>query len=98
MNEPENAVTAPATKEKRVAQGNKLAEISKAKKKLRMEEEERKESVVGVDYRFVFGLIGVGVGIAGLYLAYSRKNVESCKSHQPPPPSKDREITLEGFD
>ncbi len=87
MNEPENAVTAPATKEKnpkRVAQGNKLAEISKAKKKLRMEEEERKESVVGVDYRFVFGLIGVGVGIAGLYLAYSRKNVPTTTTLERP--------------
>jgi hypothetical protein len=76
MSEPENTVTAPATKEKnpkRVAQGKKLAEISKAakvKKKLMMEQEKRKESNVGIDYKFVFGFVGV----AGLYLAYSRKN------------------------
>ena len=41
-----------------------------------MEEEERKESNVGVGYKFVFGFIGVGVigvSIAGLYLAYYRK-------------------------
>jgi DNA-binding cell septation regulator SpoVG len=60
-----------------VAQGKRLAEISKAakaEKKLMMEEEERKESNVGVDYKFVYGFIGVGVGITGLYLAYSRKN------------------------
>ncbi len=82
MSESETIVTTPATKEKnpkRVAQGKRLAEISKAakaKKKLMMEEEERKESNndVGIDYRFVFGLIGVGVGIAELYLAHSRTN------------------------
>ncbi len=68
-----------------------------AKKKLMMEEE-RKESDVGVDYKFVFGFIGVGVVvIAGLYLAHFRKNADPRESH-PPPPSKDREITLESFD
>ncbi len=80
MSESETIVTAPATKEKnpkRVAQGKRLAEISKAakaKKKLMMEEEERKSNNtdVGIDYKFVIGLIGVGVGVAGLYLAYSR--------------------------
>ncbi len=77
MSESETIVTAPATKEKnpkRVAQGKKLAEISKAakeKKRLRMEEDKRTVGVV--NYNFVFGLIGVSVGVAGLYLAYSRK-------------------------
>jgi hypothetical protein len=48
MSESETIVTAPATKEKnpkRVAQGKRLAEISKAskaKKELMMEEKERK--------------------------------------------------------
>ncbi len=80
MSESETIVTAPATKAKnpkRVAQGKRLAEISKAakaKKKLMMEEEERRESNVGMNYKFVFGLIGIGVGVAGLYLVYSRKN------------------------
>ena len=79
MSQSQTIVTAPATKEKnpkRVAQRNRLAEISKAakaKKKLMMEDE-RKESNMGVDYKFVFGFIGVGVAVAGLYLVYSRKN------------------------
>ncbi len=44
MSEPENTVTAPATKEKNP---KRLAELSKAAKRLRMEEEERKESDLG---------------------------------------------------
>ncbi len=101
MSEPESTVTTPAIKEKnptRVAQGKRLAEISKAakeKKRLR-KDAERKENTdnVGVNYKFVFGFIGVGV--VGLYVTYSRKNAEPCESH--PPPSKNREITLDGFD
>ena len=42
-----------------------------------MMEEKRKESDVDVDDKFAFGLIGFGVGVAGLYLAYSGKNTES---------------------
>ncbi len=57
---------------KTVAQGKKLAEISKAAKKLRMEEKGRKESTVSVDYKFVFGLVCVGVGIAGLFTTLCR--------------------------
>ncbi len=71
MSESETIVTAPATKEKnpkRVAQGKRLAEISKAamaKKKLMMEEEKRKESNVGINYNCLWiywGRSGVGVG------------------------------------
>ena len=148
MSEPETIVTAPATKEKnpkRVAQGKRLAEISKAakaRKKLMMEEEEREEEEerdeeerveeeieeeereeeereekerkpsnndVGIDYKFDFGLIGVGVGIAGLYLTYSRENtsqewVNICIPRKwkdvvdTPRSARNREITLEGFD
>ncbi len=145
MSEPETIVTAPATKEKnpkRVAQGKRLAEISKAakaRKKLMMEEEEREEEErveeereeeereeeerekrkrgkerkpsnndVGIDYKFDFGLIGVGVGIAGLYLTYSRENtsqewVNICIPRKwkdvvdTPRSARNREITLEGL-
>ena len=64
MSEPQNTVTAPATKEKnpkRVAQDKRLAEISKAAKAKERLQMERKESIMGIDYKLVFGLFGVGM-------------------------------------
>ena len=86
MSESETIVTAPATKEKnpkRVAQGKRLAVISKAakaKKKLMMVEEKRKESDVDVNYKFVFGLIGVGLSVA--------RRVIPCILQKKTPPRK----------
>ena len=84
MGEPEvpstPTVTAPTTTRvkdpRRVAQGKKLAEISKAAKaakKKRLLEEATVHEGGGdplLSYPILFGTIGVVVGIGGLYLAY----------------------------
>ena len=72
-------VTAPTTTRvkdpRRVAQGKKLAEISKAAKaakKKRLLEEATVHEGGGdfISYPILFGTIGAVVGIGGLYLAY----------------------------
>ena len=82
--EPTPIVTAPTTTRvkdpRRVAQGKRLAEISKAakaaKKKRLLEESGRSTSHEGgggdflLSYPILLGTIGAVVGIGGLYLAY----------------------------